>query len=72
MNSMSLVYCFFEMIQDLVYLIDFFIILLYILVKEGVVKMNLIIIFKKSVFIIKINGKNEEIIMYIFIEWFIF
>lgn len=69
---MSLVYCFFEMIQDLVYLIDCFIILLYILVKEGVVKMNLIIIFKKSVFIIKINGKNEEIIMYIFIEWFIF
>lgn len=70
---MSLVYCFFEMIQDLVYLIDFFIILLYILVKEGVVKMNLIIIFKKSVFIIKINEKkNEEIIMYIFIEWFIF
>lgn len=70
---MSLVYCFFEMIQGLVYLIDFFIILLYILVKEGVVKMNLIIIFKKSVFIIKINEKkNEEIIMYIFIEWFIF
>lgn len=55
---MSLVYCFFEMIQDLVYLIDFFIILLYILVKEGVVKMNLIIIFKKSVFIIKINEKK--------------
>lgn len=72
MNSTSLVYCSSEMTQDLVYLIDPFTTLSYILAKEGVVKMNLIIILKKSVFITKINGKNEETIMYIFIEWSIF
>lgn len=72
MNSTSLVYCSSEMTQDLVYLIDPFTTLSYILAKEGVVKMNLIIILKKSVFITKINEKNEETIMYIFIEWSIF
>lgn len=58
MNSTSLVYCSSEMTQDLVYLIDPFTTLSYILAKEGVVKMNLIIILKKSVFITKINGKK--------------
>lgn len=73
MNSTSLVYCSSEMTQDLVYLIDPFTTLSYILAKEGVVKMNLIIILKKSVIITKINEKkNEETIMYIFIEWSIF
>lgn len=72
MNSTSLVYCSSEMTQDLVYLIDPFTTLSYILAKEGVVKMNLIIILKKSGFITKINEKNEETIMYIFIEWSIF
>lgn len=43
------------MTQDFVYLIDPFTTLSYILAKEGVVKMNLIIILKKSVFITKIN-----------------
>lgn len=73
MNSTSLVYCSSEITQDLVYLIDPFTTLSYILAKEGVVKMNLIIILKKRVFITKINEKkNEETIMYIFIEWSIF
>lgn len=54
----SLVYCSSEMTQDLVYLIDPFTTLSYILAKEGVVKMNLIIILKKSVFITKINKKK--------------
>lgn len=58
MNSTSLVYCSSEMTQDLVYLIDPFTTLSYILAKEGVVKMNLIIILKKSVFITKINEKK--------------
>lgn len=58
MNSTSLVYCSSEMTQDLVYLIDSFTTLSYILAKEGVVKMNLIIILKKSVFITKINEKK--------------
>lgn len=58
MNSTSLVYCSSKMTQDLVYLIDPFTTLSYILAKEGVVKMNLIIIFKKSVFITKINEKK--------------
>lgn len=58
MNSTSLVYCSSEMTQDLVYLIDPFTTLSYILAKEGVVKMNLKIILKKSVFITKINGKK--------------
>lgn len=58
MNSTSLVYCSSEMTQDLVYLIDPFTALSYFLAKEGVVKMNLIIILKKSVFITKINEKK--------------
>lgn len=58
MNSTSLVYCSSEMTQDLVYLIDPFTALSNILAKEGVVKMNLIIILKKSVFITKISGKK--------------
>lgn len=58
MNSTSLVYCSSEMTQDLVYLIDPFTTLSYILAKEGVVKMNLIVILKKSVFITKINEKK--------------
>lgn len=58
MNSTSLVYCSSERTQDLVYLIDPFTTLSYILAKEGVVKMNLIIILKKSVFITKINEKK--------------
>lgn len=57
MNSTSLVYCSSEMTQDLVYLIDPFTTLSYILAKEGEVKMNLIIILKKGVFITK---KNEN------------
>lgn len=58
MNSMSLVYCSSEMTQDLVYLIDPFTTLSYILAKEGVVKMNLIIILKKSVLLLKLTKKK--------------
>lgn len=67
MNSTSLVYCSSEMTQDLVYLIGPFTTLSYILAKEGVVKMNLIIILKKSVFITKINEKkwgNNHVYIY--------
>lgn len=55
MNSTSLVYCSSEMTQELVYLIDPFTTLSYILAKEGVVKMNLIIILKKSVLLLKLT-----------------
>lgn len=58
MNSTSLVYCSSEMTQDLVYLIDPFTTLSYILAKEGVVKMNLIIILKKSVLLLKLTKKK--------------
>lgn len=67
MNSTSLVYCSSEMTQDLVYLIDPFTTLSYILAKEGVVKIYLIIILKKSVFITKINEKkigNNHVYIY--------
>lgn len=67
MNSTSLVYCSSEMTQDLVYLIDPFTTLSYILAKEGVVKMNLIIILKKSVFITKINEKKMRKQSYIYL-----
>lgn len=46
------------MTQDLVYLIDPFTTLSYILAKEGVVKMNLIIILKKSVLLLKLTKKK--------------
>lgn len=58
MNSTSLMYCSSEMTQDLVYLIDPFTTLSYILAKEGVVKMNLIIILKKSVLLLKLTKKK--------------
>lgn len=72
MNSTSLVYCSSEMTQDLVYLIDPFTTLSYILAKEGVVKMNLILFLRKVFLLLKLTKKNEETIMYIFIEWSIF
>lgn len=72
MNSTSLVYCSSEMTQDLVYLIGPFTTLSYILAKEGVVKMNLILFLRKVFLLLKLTKKNEETIMYIFIEWSIF
>lgn len=72
MNSTSLVYCSSEMTQDLVYLIDPSTTLSYILAKEGVVKMNLILFLRKVFLLLKLTKKNEETIMYIFIEWSIF
>lgn len=55
------------MTQDLVYLIDPFTTLSYILAKEGVVKMNLIIILKKSIFITKINEKKMRKQSYLYL-----
>lgn len=72
MNNTSLVYCSSEMTQDLVYLIDPFTTSSYILAKEGVVKMNLILFLRKVFLLLKLTKKNEETIMYIFIEWSIF
>lgn len=58
MNSTSLVYCSSEMTQDLVYLIDPFTTLSYILAKEGVVKMNLILFLRKVFLLLKLTKKK--------------
>lgn len=58
MNSTSLVYCSSEMTQDLVYLIGPFTTLSYILAKEGVVKMNLILFLRKVFLLLKLTKKK--------------
>lgn len=58
MNSTSLVYCSSEMTQDLVYLIDPFTTLSYILAKEGVVKMNLYLFLRKVFLLLKLTKKK--------------
>lgn len=60
MNSTSLVYCSSEMTQDLVYLIGPFTTLSYILAKEGVVKMNLILFLRKVFLLLKLTKKMRK------------